>query len=207
MAFVIAAVDCEAIHAGWPNQPVNTWSSLVFVIVGSVIVIGGRNLPVSLVGTSAALVGIGSLLFHGDHNGFSGWFHDWSIAALLVVLVALVGNVRVPTRWLLLVLVAIALLLASAPGSGEWVHAGAVVLFAVGEVRARSRRSQPAMAIAVVLMTIGAAMIALGRTGGPWCVPDSVFQPHGVWHVMVAAALVLYSVSRGWLDAFGRWSE
>lgn len=206
MSFVVAAVDCEAIHAGWPHQPVNAWSSLVFVIVGGMIVIRGRNLSARLVGTSAALVGIGSLLFHGDHNGFSGWFHDWSIAALLVVLVALVGDLRVPTRWLLLVLVAIALLLASAPGSGEWVHAGAAVLFAVGEVRARRERSQPAMAIGVALMTIGAAMIVLGRTGGPWCVADSVFQPHSVWHAMVAAALVLYSVSRGWLGAFGRRS-
>ena len=83
---LLSAADCEAIRSGWPDQPVNAWSSLGFVAVGAVLVIRGRVPHARLAGAVATLVGIGSVLFHGGHNSFTGWVHDWSIASLLVVL-------------------------------------------------------------------------------------------------------------------------
>ncbi len=51
------------------------------------------------------------------------------------------------------------------------------------------------------LVAIGAAMAAataagvLGRTGGVWCVPGSLVQPHGAWHVLTALAAALVATS------------
>lgn len=202
MSLVAAIVDCEAIQAGWPHQPVNAWSSLAFVVAGGVIAIGSRNVAARLIGAAAALVGIGSVLFHGDHNDFSGWLHDWSIAALLLILVLFAGNLMIRARALVIILGSVAGLLALAPGSGEWVHGGIAVAFVVRELRARRERLQPTMSIAVALIVGGALLTIFGRTGGPLCVPDSTFQPHSGWHVLAAAALGVYAASRGFLDAF-----
>jgi hypothetical protein len=34
-------------------------------------------------------------------------------------------------------------------------------------------------------------MWVLGRTGAPLCDPDTLWQPHGAWHLLSAGALVL----------------
>ena len=43
--------------------------------------------------------------------------------------------------------------------------------------------------IAGPALAVGLAAQGLGRTGGPWCRPDSLLQPHALWHVLTAGAL------------------
>jgi hypothetical protein len=48
---------------------------------------------------------------------------------------------------------------------------------------------------AVPLGVMAVAAQVLGRSGGPWCRPDSLLQPHAVWHVLTAALLWRRSTS------------
>ncbi len=85
------------------------------------------------------------------------------------------------------------------PSWGEAAHdvsiAGAV-LVVLFEVLRAVRSLGPAAALrallpATLVVTVAAVVNAAGRTGGPWCDPDSILQWHGVWHLGAAAALVL----------------
>ena len=199
--FVAAAVaDCEMVHAGWPDQPVNAWSSLAFVIAGAAILIRSRNTAARMVGLGAALVGLGSFLFHGDQSGFSGWVHDWSIALLLVVLIAYAGETAIRTLPILLALAGLAVFLAVVPDFNEWIHAGLAAGLGAVELRAWALRRRSGQWPVVALFSTGAVLTILGRTGGPWCEPGATLQPHAAWHVLVAAAIVAYAGSRDWLD-------
>ncbi|BBY16999.1 hypothetical protein [Mycolicibacterium litorale] len=62
------------------------------------------------------------------------------------------------------------------------------VVYAV--LLARSRRPQwrSVWAPAAGLLVVGLAAYAAGRSGSPLCRPDSVWQYHGAWHVLSAAA-------------------
>ena len=50
----------------------------------------------------------------------------------------------------------------------------------------RQRRS--AWATAAGVFALGLAAYAAGRSGSPLCRPDSLWQYHGAWHVLSAAA-------------------
>lgn len=72
--------DCEALHAGWLGQPVNSVSSLAYVAAGLYVLRRGGP-----VGPALALgaVGIGSVLYHGPMPAGADLVHDGSIAVLL----------------------------------------------------------------------------------------------------------------------------
>jgi hypothetical protein len=57
----------------------------------------------------------------------------------------------------------------------------------------RSRRGPDAATwgrrLAGPALAVGLAAQVFGRTGGPWCRPDSLFQPHALWHALTASAL------------------
>jgi hypothetical protein len=46
-----------------------------------------------------------------------------------------------------------------------------------------------ALWIAGPALAVGLVAQVFGRTGGPWCRPDSLLQPHALWHALTAAAL------------------
>lgn len=61
------------------------------------------------------------------------------------------------------------------------------VVCVIGVARsAGARRS--AWGAAAVVFALGLAAYAAGRTGSPLCRPDSLWQYHGVWHVLSGAA-------------------
>jgi hypothetical protein len=70
----------------------------------------------------------------------------------------------------------------------DWPIIAAAVVYAVGFVRSRQRRRIWAAAAGVFVL--GIAAYAAGRTGSPLCRPDSLWQYHGAWHVLSAAAAV-----------------
>lgn len=53
-------------------------------------------------------------------------------------------------------------------------------------------RSPAAIGLAVAALAAGGVLQAFGRTGGPLCAPDSLWQAHGGWHVLTAAALAAW---------------
>ena len=142
MTFLIALADCEAVQGGWPSQPVNAWSSLVFVATGAVLILGSRSRGGQTIGFAAAGVGIGSMMFHGDPNGFASWLHDWTIATLLLVLLAVDFSKGPPIRRTVLApIMGVGVLIALVPASGEVIH---VVLGVIVGIRVISTRKDAA---------------------------------------------------------------
>lgn len=196
---VVAIVDCEALHSGWPQQPINGWSSFAFIAVGALVAFRGRSPPARWVGAAAALVGVGSLLFHGDDRAFDGWLHDWSIAVLLLLLIRFAGANSAARPWEAGPVLAVGVLYWFVPAAGEWVSAGLALTVGVRELMEWRTRAIRPMVSAFVLAGAAGMLTILGRTGGVWCSPDTVLQPHAGWHILAASALGLYASARGWL--------
>jgi hypothetical protein len=74
----------------------------------------------------------------------------------------------------------------------DWpiVVAGAIYAAGLARSLARSGRRQrrSVWAAAAGLFALGLAAYAAGRSGSPLCRPDSLWQYHGAWHVLSAAA-------------------
>lgn len=203
--------DCEHIGAGLLNQPVNAWSSVAYVVFGLWLVVRsirtrGAETPVEIAyGAALASIGIGSVAFHGPVPPGARLMHDLTIAAALTVIASRsVGTLREWTPWGVLatsgVIVAIiGAVMAVAPDAGNMMTgavgvaavASEVVLYRTGRQRFSSRVAK--ILATTVGLLIGAAVInVLGRTGGPLCDPESVFQGHAVWHILTAASFMLY---------------
>jgi len=50
-----------------------------------------------------------------------------------------------------------------------------------------------AQGLALVAIALGGVAFLLGQTGSPLCRPESAFQWHALWHVLVAVSLVAYA--------------
>ena len=183
-----AAADCESIGVGLLRQPVNSLTTLAFVVAG--IVVMTRQRERRWVGIALIATGIGSFLFHGPMPTGGEWAHDLTLAWLLLV-VAADG-----TRWerwsRIPSLVALGLLFALVPGVADPV-ALALAVLAVGSVL-RADRSSATWA-AVALLIAGAIFGRLGATTWPFCDPDSMLQLHGLWHLAAATAVTIWAIS------------
>lgn len=73
--------DCEALRESFPRQPINTWSSLAFVLVAVVLWRRQRRLAAGAV----AVAGVGSVLFHGVPSAGSSLVHDVGLYAAVAV--------------------------------------------------------------------------------------------------------------------------
>lgn len=156
---VLGAGDCEALRDGWWAQPVNSVSSLAFVIAGAWLTArvgrlrpGQRGAAGAYAGLAVA-IGVGSVAYHGPQFVGAQSLHDLPIVGL-VGLGAAVPLVRLVRRQRPL------------PG---WSTRTAAVMAAVGSV--------------AFVAYLG------GRTDSGWCRPDSLFQLHGLWHVAAAALI------------------
>ena len=75
----LGASDCEALRDGWLGQPVNTLSSVAYVVAGACVLRrGGPRIPA----LALAAVGVGSVLYHGPMTPGAGLTHDGTIVAL-----------------------------------------------------------------------------------------------------------------------------
>lgn len=181
-----AIADCERILGGFWGQPVNSITSLAFVVAAVVV---ARRTDRYLVAFALAGVGFGSLVFHGPMPAWGDWAHDVTLDWLVVV-VALTSLDRTRFAWPALGLLAVAIAFVPA-GSDPLAIAGTA--FAIGAVltRPRRRRSVPP------LVLLGAAAIfgRLWATNGPLCNPDSLLQGHGLWHIAAAGAVAWWAVA------------
>lgn len=65
------------------------------------------------------------------------------------------------------------------------------VVYAAILARGRRTRWRSVWAPAAGVFALGLIAYAAGRSGSPLCRPDSLWQYHGAWHVLTAAAAVV----------------
>lgn len=174
-----AAADCETIGAGFLGQPVNSLTTIAFLVAAAVLI--GLRPDRKWVGIALAATGLGSFLFHGPMPAGSEWAHDVTLAWLITIVAGIGSRWERLTHFPALVVLAIAF--AIVPVAADSV---AVVITAVAVLTVLRRdRSRPVLA-SLLLLTVVAVYGRLGATGGPLCDPGSVFQPHAVWHLGAA---------------------
>lgn len=82
---VLGTSDCEALHDGWLAQPVNTLSSVAYIVAGAYVL--RRRAPgTSTLAIALAAVGVGSVLYHGPMPPGAELAHNGSIVALAVAI-------------------------------------------------------------------------------------------------------------------------
>lgn len=182
-----AAVDCERILASWWGQPVNTATCAAFLIGAGVIWWRGAD---RVMAALVAMIGVGSIAFHGPMPAWGEFLHDLTIVWALVWVILI--ELRLLRFWPLAFL--FGGLLALTPAVAD--PGQAVLAAATLTVQLRARDQISLRRVSIGLLALGALIGTLSRTGWPLCDPDSWWQGHGVWHVLSATALTLWG---GWI--------
>jgi Ceramidase len=211
----VGTSDCEHIGQGLLAQPVNTLSSLAYVVAGIVLLwraLVARSSPRVVLAVYAVMVvavGLGSIAFHGPMPSWGHFAHDLSIAAVLSFVigydVALVrgAGTRVALTGFGALLGVSAVVLAVSPDASTALDSVLVVAAVVAEVvvdRSPKRvaaahgpvRGRSFWIAGAAALAVGAVLNALGRTDAPLCEPDSLVQLHALWHVLTALVLWMY---------------
>lgn len=206
-SLVLAAVsDCERLHDGLVAQPVNALTSLVYIATGlwtmrlATTRVGVGWLNPRTFGLVLVALGMGSFGFHGPQGEVARWLHSYSIAGVVLFVIALnLAKLKILSQSRAQQL-ALVVALALVPIFIVWRNfdvafaVPAVVVAVVLDMLALRQVSQPAgtsvryAAIAAVIVGAG-VLNALGRTDGALCSPSSLWQLHGAWHVLTATAL------------------
>ena len=194
---------CEA-AAGRVRQPVNTLSNLGFVVAGLAIARRADRLPV--VGTALAclvvLLGPASMAMHATESSLGGHLDMLSmylVASFAVAYAAMRLARRGPA--FLAVVLAVSLLgcgvVEVAGGEVPVVrHAGnlafgALLVTALVLERRIVRRGETVLDRRWILAAVGSLLAAFAiwntaQDGSPLCWPGSLYQGHGVWHLLCA---------------------
>jgi hypothetical protein len=181
-----AAADCEAIGSGFLGQPVNALTTIAFLIAGGLVLV--RRPERRWVGISLIATGLGSFLFHGPMPPASEWAHDVTLTWLIVVVAGAGTRAERFTR--LPALLVIGALFAVAPSLADPIAVAAAIVAVVSVLRGRDYSALPPLLLLAAVAVYG----RLGATGGPLCDPDSLFQPHGVWHIGAAVAVAWWAI-------------
>lgn len=211
----MASSDCERLGDGALAQPVNALSGLAFLFAGLWIASLARRAPARrlelvVFGTAVASNAIGGVFFHGLQGSVSRWVHDLAIMSVLlfIAVFALARTLDRSTRWTMAVyagsLALAGAVLALLPDSTDVLSALLAIAIGVLEL-AEYRHELPTirtegltakrlarLSVLAALVLAGSAFL-VGRTGGPWCRPESAFQWHAVWHALAALAMALYA--------------
>jgi hypothetical protein len=140
------------------------------------------------VGLALIATGLGSFLFHGPMPPGSEWAHDVTLTWLIAVVAGAGTRVERFTR--LPALFVIGVLFALFPAGADPVAVAVTIAAVVSVLRGRDYAS-----LAPLLLLAAVAIFGrLGATGGPLCDPDSLFQPHGVWHLGAAVAVAWWAI-------------
>ena len=149
------------------------------------------------------LTGIGSVMFHGTQGPGSQFGHD--VTFLVTVWFVAIVNVAQTYRWrpavgwtaFVIGALVLSVSLVVSPGVTNALMVVTVVALVVSDVALHRRGSLRTWwyVVALVAIVVAVVMFVLGRTGAPLCDPDSLFQGHGVWHVLAAVALASYFVA------------
>ncbi len=218
-----AAGDCEQVRSGLIGQPANAVSAAAYLLAGGWLLARVCRRPAAPAryrwfAAAVAANGVGSGLYHGPGWPGSGWCHDVAAIAVPVFVaadglggvrgwddrtitgvgltataVAAVGVAVGPaTNLALLTAVTAAVLAEAAVARRPSVPVGAVPDAPV-PARRSGRRGRIVMLAA---LAVGVTAYLAGRTGSPLCRPDSLLQPHALWHVLTAVAMAAWAVDR-----------
>jgi hypothetical protein len=93
--------------------------------------------------------------------------------------------------------IVLSLALVLSPGLTNVLMVATVISLVVSDFVLRRRGSVRTWwyVVSLVTITVAVAMFLLGRSGAPLCDPDSVFQGHGLWHMLAAISLGAYFVA------------
>lgn len=187
------AQTCERYGEGFFGQPVNSVTSLAFVLAGVAILSRGDPRHRTFAGLVAA-VGVGSLVQHGPHPDWQAYAHDLPLGALLAyVAVDAASDLakrRLSPAWWLVPAAGMIPAVALGP-TVSTVTQGVFATAAIGLnlLRAKARpRLRRRLLTSLTVLAAGSAAGTLGdRTA--LCEPESLFQGHAIWHLLAAAAL------------------
>jgi len=205
----IGESDCETIGSGVFAQPINAASSLSFSVIGVAAVwwatrVEGNERVVRIVfGVLMMLTGAGSVMFHGPQGTGSQFGHDvtflvtvWFVA---VINIAEANGWKRSVEWGTFVAggLVLSLALVLSPGLTNVLMVATVISLVASDVvlHRRGRVRTWWYVVSLVTIAVAVAMFLLGRTGAPLCDPDSLFQGHGLWHVLAAISLGAYFVA------------
>jgi hypothetical protein len=174
-----------------------------------------------LLAAVVAANGIGSGLYHGPGWAVGRWCHDVAAVAVpMFVAVDGLGGVRdwndrrITGGYLSAVaLTSVALLAPAATNVVVLGAATAAVLAEAAVARQRTawaraspegpmptrrshRRRRPGPLIMVSALAVAITAYLLGPTGAPLCRPDSLLQPHALWHLLTAVAMAAWGADR-----------
>ena len=144
--------------------------------------------------------GIGSVLFHGPQGPAGHFLHDATFLVALVALMVLnlagVFDWESQRKWAIFAVSSgvLVLILLVRPSSTN-VIAGVVVFALVGVdvlIHRLSSVERRWWIASIVAMGFAIVLFVLGRTGGPLCDSESLFQGHALWHILSAIALGAY---------------
>jgi hypothetical protein len=209
LILVAGDTDCESLHDGWLLQPVNAVSSLVFSVAGIAVMAwarrtdGHERMLRTVFGAAMIATGVGSFLFHGFDSSLAQFLHD--ITFLVTIWILAVINVTEMQRrsryfgWGIVgvgaLVFSVALLIGPQITNILTIVVSAALVGA--DIVLHRRGSERTMwywaALAAMLLAIAAFL--LGRSSGPLCDPDAIFQGHAAWHVLAAIAITSYFVA------------
>ena len=205
----IGESDCETIGSGFLAQPINALSSLAFSVIGVAMIwwatrVDGSERIVRIVfGVLMVLTGVGSVMFHGPQGPGSQFGHD--VTFLVTIWFVAVINVAATYRWkpvagwitFVVGSLILSVALTLSPGVTNVLMVATVLALVASDIALhRKGRIRSAWYVASLLAIASAGvMFLLGRTGAPLCDPDSLFQGHGLWHLLGALALGAYFVA------------
>jgi hypothetical protein len=209
----VGGSDCEHIGHGLLAQPINTLSSVAYVLAGALLLwraVAARSsarTACTLYALTVIGVGVGSAAFHGPMPAWGHFAHDLSIAAVLALVigydVALARGATVERGLVIFGVLtgASVVVLAAWPDAANGPDA-LLVAVAIAAELAMARSPAGGVTIGARIWIVGAAVLtiaallnALGRTDGPLCHADSPVQLHAAWHVATAFVLWLYGVA------------
>ncbi len=211
---------CEKLRPGPIRQPVNTWTSLSFVLLGLAVMAianvdasrssldspssGGKitATPVYSViyGFAAVVIGLGGTFYHASMSLLGLWFDlmGMYLFANFMVLynISRLGHLG-PTPfvlWYVIANLAGALLLVVRPDVGRHGF-GLILLVALVSDAAVRRKMDLIVDTRLLLGAIGLFLIAFLiwtlDLARVVCSPESWLQGHGLWHILTAAAVGL----------------
>ena len=208
---------CEPVVHGLIRQPVNTWSNLAFILVGTltmIVAVGDLSNPANkrdhtnlmrsrwiypgMYAYAAALIGLGSMAYHAS-MAFTAQVADILGMYLLSTFMVLYNLSRAfkLKGWAFFgafvgINLALGVISTAWPVSRRPIFVGLLVLILLSELLAW-KKAPACMNMKALLAASTSLVIACSAwlldTNGIFCSPDSWLQLHSLWHIGMAAAI------------------